>query len=330
MIMKKIAQLFLLLAASNSFAIDAASARAAAAYSATRGGESLLVIQSGKILQERNADSAHKIYSGTKAFWCLAALAAAEDGLLSLDERVAETIPSWKNDPRKARITIRQLLDFSAGLEPGFFLQNDNRGDRDRLAIGLPLAANPGSAFIYGPASLQVFHQVLKNKLHGQSPTAYLEHRVLGRLGLGSQRYLTDRAGNPLLAAGWLLTAKQWSRLGKLALAQGAPVVDPESFAQATKGSAANRAFALGWWNNRAAPGGREFDFESMLTPNWRRQDWHNACICRDAPNDTLLCIGSAYQRLYVIPSLNLVAVRHGNGATYSDATFLRLLLAQR
>ncbi len=328
--MKKSLLPLLLLIGSSAFAIDAASVRAAAAYSASRGDVSLLIMQSGKILEERNADSPRKIYSGTKAFWGLAAVAAAQDGLLNLDERVAETIPSWKNDPRKARVTIRQLLDFSGGLAPGFFLHNNNPGDRDHLAVRLPLVADPGSTFIYGPASLQVFHQILKDKLHGQSPTAYLEHRVLSRIGLGSQRYLNDRAGNPLLAAGWLLTARQWSRLGKLALAQGAPVVSSGSFTQVTRGSPANRTFAFGWWNNRAAPGGREFDFESMLTPNWRRQDWHNACICRDAPSDLLLCIGSGYQRLYVIPSLEVVAVRHGTGATYSDATFLRLLLGRR
>ena len=92
----------------------------------------------------------------------------AEDGLLSLDERVAETIPAWRNDPRKARVTIRQLLDFSSGLEPVFYLHNDNPGDRDSIAIRAPLVANPGSAFIYGPSALQVFHGVLKEKAAGR------------------------------------------------------------------------------------------------------------------------------------------------------------------
>jgi CubicO group peptidase (beta-lactamase class C family) len=321
--------LSLTIASSCLAALEPGAVQKAAAYSSSHGGRSLLIVQDGRTLESINSDSAHKIYSGTKAFWGLAALAAAQDGLLNLDERVAETIPSWKNDSRKARVTIRQLLDFSAGLETGFFLHNNDPGDRDRLAVGLPLAAAPGSAFIYGPGCLQVFHQVLKDKLHGQSPTSYLERRVLSRLGLGSQRYLNDRAGNPLLAAGWELTARQWSHLGNLGLTHGAPVVSSESFAQVTRGSSANRAFAFGWWNNRAAPGGREFDFEKMLTPKWQRQDWHNACICRDAPSDMLVCIGSAYQRMYVIPSLNLVTVRHGNGSSYSDAAFLRLLLGR-
>ena len=31
--------------------------------------------------------------------------------------------PSWREDSRKSRVTIRQLLDFSCGLDPGFRLQ---------------------------------------------------------------------------------------------------------------------------------------------------------------------------------------------------------------
>lgn len=303
--------------------------RAAAAYSDRAGGTSFLAVQNGQTLLEENAGEPHKIYSGTKAFWCLAGLAAMDDGLLSLDEHVGDTIPAWNADPRKARVTIRQLLDFSSGLEPVFGLHNENPGDRDAIAIRAPLVANPGGAFIYGPSALQVFHAVLKEKLNGESPTRYLERRVLHRLGLGSQRYLTDSAGNPLLAAGWLLSARQWSKLGEVVLNGGAPVVSAASLAQSWRGSIANRAFSLGWWNNRQAPGGREFDIESMLVPRWQRQSWGGTVLCRNAPSDLVACIGSGYQRLYVIPSMNLVVVRHGNGKKFSDAQFLRLLVGR-
>jgi len=309
--------------------IDPNALRAAAAYSRSAGGTSFLAVQNGQTLLEQSAGEPHKIYSGTKAFWTLAALAAAEDGLLSLDERVAETLPAWQTDSRKARVTIRQLLDFSAGLEPVFYLHNNNPGDRDSIAIRAPLVATPGSAFIYGPAALQVFHAILKEKLHGESPTRYLERRVLSRLGLGSQRYLTDGAGNPLLAAGWVLSARQWAKLGQVALAGGAPVVSSGSMSQCWRGSGANRAFSLGWWNNKAAPGGREFDIEAMLVPKWPRQSWGGAVLCRAAPSDVVACIGSGYQRLYVIPSMNLVVVRNGSGQKFSDAQFLRLLVGR-
>ena len=303
--------------------------RAAAAYSASRRGASLLVIQGGKTLHEQGAHEGRKIYSGTKAFWCLAGLAAAQDGLLSLDERVAETIPEWRNDPRKSHVTIRQLLDFSAGLEPGLRLHREDPGNRDAIAIKLPILSEPGSAFIYGPSQLQVFHAVLKAKLRGQAPHSYLERRVLSRLGLGRQRYLKDRAGNPLLAAGWTLSARQWAKLGQVAVKGGSPVVSSSTLAQAWRGSPANSAYSFGWWNNRAAPGGREFDFEAALTPRWHSQSWSNAAICNDAPSDLVMCVGSRYQRLYAIPSMQLVVVRHGNGGSFSDARFLRLLLGR-
>ena len=327
--------LFLLAVASApSATLDPAAVRRAAQYSAEHRGTSLLVIQNGKTLREEypgegGANTPRRIYSGTKAFWNLAALAAAEDGLLDLDDRVADTIAAWRDDPLKSQVTIRQLLDFSSGLAPGFALQQNDYGDRDRAALRLPIVAEPGKAFIYGPGALQVFYQVLKEKLPNESPTRYLERRVLRRLRLGPQRYLDDRAGNPLLAAGFTLSARQWARLGQLVLAQGKPVVRPESLAQSWRGSPANPAFSLGWWNNRAAPGGREFDFEDMLTPKWSRQNWGDACLCRDAPRDLVASIGSGYQRLYVIPSLDLIAVRQGRGGRFSDARFLRLLLGQ-
>ena len=175
---------FFLIAASVMAGLNPAAVRKAAKYSASHRGRSLLVIQNGETLLEEyhgkaDAGTPMRIYSGTKAFWNLAALAAAEDHLLDLDERIAETIPSWRKNPRKARVTIRQLLDFSCGLAPGFGLQVNEYDNRDKTAVGLPMVAEPGKAFIYGPGALQVFHALLKEKLRGKTPIEYLERRVL-------------------------------------------------------------------------------------------------------------------------------------------------------
>ena len=321
---------FLFVCAASAAAIDARSLAAAAAYSKHQRGAALLVIQNGKTLLEQYPDgegphAARRIYSGTKAFWNLAALGAAEDGLLNLDEPVAKTIGAWQSDARKSRITIRQLLDFSAGLEPAFYIQNTQAIDRDSIALGCRVLGEPGTLFTYGPTGLQVFHEVLKTKLHGELPTHFLERRVLGRLGFGPQRYLPDRRGNPLLATGFAFSARQWAKLGQLVLANGSPVVSPAMLAQTWRGSSANRAFAFGWWNNRAAPNGREVDYERAL--DRKTQNWNGACLCRDAPSDLVACIGSLGQRLYVSASLELVVVRQANGGFFSDAQFLRLLL---
>ena len=330
--MKRFQVVFLLWLATTASAItalDPAAVKAAADYSARHHGVSFFAIQDGRRLLEQDGKTPHRIFSGTKAFWNLAALAAAEEGLLDLDARVANTIPSWQDDPRKSQITIRQLLNFDAGLEPQFFLQETQSRDRDAVALRARIVAEPGRVFIYGPAALQVFHEVLTKKLRDQTATHYLERRVLHRLGLGPQRYLLDRAGNPLLATGWILTARQWAKIGQIVLDNGAPVISRKSLEECWRGTMANRAFSLGWWNNRAAPNGREFDFEQMLTPKWPNQDWRDACLCRDAPSDLVACIGSEGQRLYVIPSLKLIVIRQANGGSFSDAHFLRLLLGR-
>lgn len=309
--------------------------QSAAQYSAGHAGVAMLVMKGGRVVFEdypngHSSREQHKIYSGTKGFWILCALKAVEEGVLDLDERVAETIPEWQNDPGKARVTVHQLLSFCSGLDAANHLHGDGFANRDVIALRTPLVARPGAAFIYGPAPLQVFHEVLKRKLatRGETPTKYLESKVLRPLGLGPQRYLRDKAGNPLLATGFMMSARQWSRMGQLILNGGAPVVSPRLLAQCFRGSNANCAFGMGFWNNAmAAAGGRELDVEDALEPKWNRQNWRGACICRDAPSDLVAAVGSGYQRLFVIPSLQLAVVRQGTFGRFSDAQFLRLLL---
>jgi CubicO group peptidase (beta-lactamase class C family) len=321
-----------------AFALDAASMKAAAEYSAARRGIALLIIQNGKTIfesypGEHSAPETHKIYSGTKGFWVLAALAAEEEAILKLDERVAETIQEWRSDDRKKHITIRQLLDFTSGLEPMSSLHGDTVPDRDAVALRLPIVATPGERFIYGPSSLQVFHELFRRKLasYRETPTNYLERKVLRPLGLGPQEYKRDRSGNPLLASGFRLTAEQWSRIGRLILNGGAPVLSQRSLSQSLHGTKANPAFGMGFWNNRiAGPKAREFDVEDMLERDWWKQDWRDTCLCRDAPGDTIASVGSGYQRLFAIPSMDLVIVRLGKNAPFSDGEFLRTLLGTR
>jgi CubicO group peptidase (beta-lactamase class C family) len=312
--------------------------RAAAQYSAAHTGVSFLAMRAGKVLFENypNGHSSHdifKIYSGTKGFWILSALKAVEEGVITLDEHVSDTISEWRRDPGKTRVTLRQLLSFSSGLDAANQLHGDGFADRDAIAVRTPLVGPVGGAFIYGPAPLQVFHEVLKRKLaeRSETPTQYLERKVLRPLGLGPQRYLADKQGNPLLATGFMMTARQWSRMGQLILNGGSPVVSSRLLGQCFHGSPANPAFGMGFWNNAMADNSaaRELDVEDTLEPKWYRQNWRDACICREAPADLVAAIGSGYQRLFVIPSMQLVVVRQGTFGRFSDAEFLRLLLGR-
>lgn len=307
----------------------------AAAYSIEHGGRSILVQQAGKTLLERYSQGHDKstrlrIYSGTKGFWGIAALKAEEEDLLELDDRVSDYLPEWDDVDRKEDIRLRQLLDFSSGLEAHKPIHEDDLQDRNQMALDAKVVARPGRSFIYGPAALQAFHEALKRRLaaEGELPYTWLEKEVLSAIGLSRQRYIPDKSGNPLLAAGFMMTARQWARMGSLLIARGHPVLDDRAFDKLTKGSSANRAYNLGFWNNRAAGSrrAREIDVEDELGEHWWEQDWRNACLCRDAPEDLLACIGSSAQRLYAVPSMQLVIVRQGSDRGFSDAEFLRLL----
>jgi CubicO group peptidase (beta-lactamase class C family) len=298
----------------------------------------MLVMQNGHTVFEHyaNGGSAGQrwpIFSGTKSFWGIAALAGARDGLFKLDELVSDTITEWKSDPLKSQITIRQLLSQTDGIEGASRLHRPSIRDRNAMAVRLPILAKPGSAFIYGPSHLQIFSEVLRRKLNGRATTAYLESRVLNRLGLSHLEYKRDARGNPLPASGFELTAREWARLGELVLGRGnyhgRQVVPADLLREAFSGSQANPSYGLTFWLNHQAPNGRETDMERMLDLPWESAHWADVCICRDAPTDMVVALGSGYQRLFIIPSLSATIVRQGSNAKFSDAHFLRLVFGK-
>jgi len=319
--------------------ISSANCARAARYSESRGGIAMLVMQNGHTIFEHYAnggmaDGRFPIFSGTKSFWGIAALVAAQQGLLPLDERVAETITEWRNDPLKSQITVRQLLNFTDGIEPAPQLHRESVRDRDAAAIRLTSIAPPGRVFTYGPSHLQIFAELLRRKLNGRSTISFLNEHVLSPLGLSDLEFKKDRRGNPLPASGFELTAREWARFGELVLGRGAyhgrRIVSEKQLRQAFTGSAPNPSYGLTFWLNRQAPRAREIDIEKELDLPWERARWIDICICKDAPPDMLVALGSGYQRLFVIPSLHALIVRQGRDAKFSDAHFLRLVLGSR
>jgi CubicO group peptidase (beta-lactamase class C family) len=329
--------LFMFAMASPTIAeIQHADCVRAATYSESRRGVSILVMQNGRTTFERYANGGSAggrwpIFSGTKSFWGIAALAAVHDGLFRLDDLVSDTITEWRSDPRKSQITIRQLLSQTDGIEAASRLQRPSIRDRNTMAIQLPSIAEPGDAFIYGPSHLQIFSELLRRKSKGRSPIAYFEGHVSYRLGLHRLNYKKDSVGNPLPATGFELTAREWARFGELVLGNGnyhgRQIVPATLLRQAFTGSQANPSYGLTFWLNQQAPIGREADMERMLDLPWQNAQWTDVCICKDAPADMVVALGSGYQRLFVIPSLKAIIVRQGSNAKFSDTRFLRLLL---
>jgi len=320
--------------------INASSLRAASQYSALHRGYSFLVVQDGNVIYESYANGDERdrivsIFSGTKGFWCVAAAAAVQDGILDFNEPVRDTITEWSRDPDKSEIRARDLLNFTAGIEPAFSLHGKSISDRNAYSVRLSAATQRGESFIYGPSQLQIFSEVLRRKLASRhlTPEEYLTRRILRPLGIVGVDFRKDARGNPLLASGFRLTALQWSQLGELILDggkyRGRQIVRPEYLTECFRGTRVNPMFGMGFWLNREARDfdAREVDVEKMLEIPWQRQDWHETCLCKSAPADIIAAIGSGYQRMFIVPSRHLVIVRQGRDvSSFSDATFLRLI----
>jgi CubicO group peptidase (beta-lactamase class C family) len=320
--------------------IQQANCAKAAKYSESKRGVSMLVIQNGRTIFEHYSNGGlaggrWPIFSGTKSFWGVTALCAVRDGLIRLDDRVADTITEWKNDPLKSQITIRQLLNQTDGIDGASWLHRQSLPDRNAMAIRCSNVAAPGTRFIYGPSHLQIFCEVLRRKLNGHSSISYIQSSLLSPLGLTNMEFKQDHHGNPLPASGFELTAGEWARFGELIVQRGnyngRQIVPAGLLDQAFAGSNANPSYGLTFWLNRQSPSFffREIDIEKEIDLPWQRARWGNICVARAAPPDMVVALGSAYQRLFIIPSAQVVIVRQGRDAKFSDAYFLRLVLGR-
>ncbi len=198
--------------------------------------QALVVSRAGTIIHESyasgfDASSPHALYSGTKSFWGIAALAAHDDGLLDLDERV------------KDGINVRMLLNLTAGYGFGG-LGSAVPTFQHALEI-LPKNA-PGTTFTYGGIPLQVFGGFLAERLRPKNltPHDYLRERVLNpaNVNVASWRALKD--GTQPLPTGAFLTAHNWLAYGTYMLA------NRERYREALAGSLPNPRYGLGWWLN--------------------------------------------------------------------------------
>lgn len=313
---------------------------AARKYSAAHHGIGMIVKERGQIRYEDyyngySGDPLH-IYSGTKSFFGILAIAAMEDGLLDLDEPAAKTLTEWQDDPRKSRITIRDLLNFTSGLETGFE-EIYGRGSEDKvaLAVGLDATRDRGASFVYGPSHLNAFCEILRRKLKrkGLSYAQYLNRKVTGPLGVNISRWREDNQGNPVPSAGMYMTGKEWMKLGELVLGggvyEGRRIVKTENLVECFRGTEINPAFGLCFWLNGHAddPGAREVDVEEDLELEPMPEDWRGACLSKNAPPELICSLGSTFQRLYIVPSMDLIVVHHGkSGRTFRDYEFLKIL----
>jgi CubicO group peptidase (beta-lactamase class C family) len=312
-------------------AIENAAYAEAAEYSARHGGLALVVIEAERVAlaigqNGHRVDEAHPLHGASESFWGPVAVAAERDALLDLDEPVAFTIEEWEDVRWKNDMRVRHLLRYTSGLESGVWpLLREDPANHYERALTLGMVAAPGERFQVGPSHLAVLGEVLRRKLapEGSDALAYLERRILSLIGLEIDSWQRDAAGNLDLANGARMTASEWAKFGILirdrGYWQGESVLDAEGIEACLKPGKVQPRFGLTFWLNVRQPD----------AAHSRKSTANQTAVYPNGPEDLVMAAGAGNQRLYVIPSLNLVVARFGeDDRDWRDPDFLALITA--
>lgn len=284
---------------------------AAFRYAFAHGARSVAVFRNGYLVGEHygpgwDASTRQQAYSVSKSFTGSLLGMLMDDGVIAgTDQAAADFIPQW-DDPQHGAVTIGHLLSMDSGLEYGLLtdaLLIASRNQND-YAIGLPMQHNPGTKWVYHNAACQVPSEIILNAT-GLQASRFAAERLASVIGMRTTTWDSDRTGNTLTYMGVVSSARELAKFGYLFLRQGqwdgVQVISADYVQEATQPSQSlNPFYGYLWWLNTAG----------LALP--------------DVPADAYAALGFQEKRIYVVPSLDLVAVRLGDPAgNWDDNVFL-------
>jgi len=276
-------------------------------YAGTTNGYGLMILHKGRIVTEKywnnwNANTKYPINSAGKSVTAFLVGMAQQEGNLKLDDKTAQYLGTgWTSLPpdKEALVTIRHHLTMTTGFE-------DNVPD-DNCSVPscLTYKTDAGSRWAYHNAPYRLL-QTIVAAATGTTFSQYTQTRLAAPIGMKNASW-----NNGVL---WLNT-RDMARFGLLTANKGTwgdkPVLsDPAYFnAMVNASQNFNRSYGYLWWLNGKA---------SFMLPSI--QTVFAGSMNPDAPADMLMALGKDDKKIYVVPSLDLVVVTHGNDAGTSTA----------
>ena len=240
---------------------------------------------------------------------------ALEDGSIkSLDEPVKNYLTEWADDPR-GDITIRQMMQNTSGLFIDPFSMNPFSrtaelfygSDVEKVALATKRDIEPGTRFQYSSLNSQLLGIILE-RATGTPLAEYESEKLWKPLGGGEAHLVLDREGGMVRTfCCFRATPREWTRLGIL-LANGGKLGDKQIIPEGWMDewltpSPLNPQYGLQVWLGSDFTGERTYHEKTSLTVK------HEEPI---AAEDMFFFDGANGNRLYVIPSEDLVIVRTG------------------
>ena len=262
----------------------------------------------------------------------VAAALALDKGLIpSVDTLASEYIPAWVTDDR-ASITVQHLLEMTSGLaqadfspspfSPGqrLFFGNNLDGPVEKM----PLAFAPGTQFDFNHVNSQALHAVITGAT-GMRYADFVRDYLWRPLGGGFAQVRLDHPGGTARTFCCIqLRPMDWVRLGVM-LANGGraddqQVLSKEWTERLMTGAELNPNFGFHVWL------GFPYEGTRLISQPSNRRAPVSAPFLAD---DVMYMEGRGGQRLYVVPSVDLVIYRAGRiDFAWDDARIINTLLS--
>ena len=301
----------------------------AALWAQEHASDSLVVLYQGRLAHAgyfngRTPETEFSAHSLTKVLTSILVGHAIADGHVeSVDQPAADFLPEWDTDERRG-ITVRHLLNMAGGVEETFvFWPWSARTDRTmgtdivaaNLAVGL--YALPGTAFSHANPNSQVAGVVVE-RATGQRFAEYLSEKLWAPLGMRDGWLMLDRPRGMVHTDCCMWTAiEDWVRIGQTLMQNGCyagkQVIPQGWVAEMTTPSAAYENFGMQLWLGKTYEPLRTYDPNITFFGNRHSEPF--------VADDVFFLDGAGKQRLYMIPSRELVILRTGHDdPTWDDA----------
>ncbi len=196
--------------------------------------ESLMILKGGKVVFEQwfgdgAPDKPHVMHSVSKTFTATAVGFAVQEGLLKLDDKVADFFPD-KLPPKDSlseecygnlrEVTVRDLLTMSGGHDTEPRISRQGEGDWVRQFLAAPFVHKPGTFFTYNSMGTYVLSAIVQ-KVTGEKIVDYLAPRLFEPLHIDKPQWQESPQG--INTGGWGLYIKteDMAKFGQLLLDGG-------------------------------------------------------------------------------------------------------------
>jgi len=264
-----------------------------------------IILKNGRIVAEKyfgtfTADSNWYWASAGKTMTGFLVGIAQKEGLLNINNKTSQYLGTgWTSLPlaKENLITVKHQLTMTTGLD------DDVPDDDCTLPSCLTYKADAGSRWAYHNAPYTILDKVVEAAT-GTTYNNYFQQKIRDRIGMNGL-WIKNSYNNVYYS-----TPRSMARFGLLLLNKGiwngTAILNDNDYFNSQINTSQNLNLSYGyltWLNGKT----------THMLP--RLQNVFNGSLAPNAPTDMYAALGKNDQKIYIVPSQNLVVIRMGESA---------------